>query len=63
MSLAWEVRGNFLIKQVVEEICRELPKLTTFVTLSPVPGFARWLAGEFEKREFVGHQRQRSRNL
>jgi malonyl-CoA decarboxylase len=38
--------GNFLIKQVVEEICRELPKLTTFVTLSPVPGFARWLAGE-----------------
>src|SRR5262249_43869646 len=38
--------GNFLIKQVVEEICRELPKLTTFVTLSPVPGFARWLAQE-----------------
>jgi malonyl-CoA decarboxylase len=38
--------GNFLIKQVVEEIRRELPKLTTFVTLSPVPGFARWLASE-----------------
>jgi len=38
--------GNFLIKQVVEEICRELPKLTTFVTLSPVPGFTRWLDGE-----------------
>ena len=32
--------GNFLIKQVVEEICRELPKLSTFVTLSPVPNFA-----------------------
>ncbi|MGC1897501.1 MAG: malonyl-CoA decarboxylase [Pseudolabrys sp.] len=43
--------GNFLIKQVVEEICRELPKLTTFVTLSPVPGFARWLAGELLKDE------------
>lgn len=40
--------GNFLIKQVVEEICRELPKLTTFVTLSPVPGFTRWLAGELK---------------
>src|SRR5262245_1406596 len=40
--------GNFLIKQVVEEICRELPKLTTFVTLSPVPGFALWLAGELK---------------
>jgi malonyl-CoA decarboxylase len=38
--------GNFLIKQVVEEICRELPKLSTFVTLSPAPNFAGWLAGE-----------------
>jgi malonyl-CoA decarboxylase len=36
--------GNFLIKQVVEELSRELPSLTTFVTLSPAPGFARWLA-------------------
>jgi malonyl-CoA decarboxylase len=35
--------GNFLIKQVVEELRRELPKLDTFVTLSPVPGFMRWL--------------------
>jgi len=40
--------GNFLIKQVVEEICRELPKLTTFVTLSPVPGFTHWLEGEMK---------------
>jgi malonyl-CoA decarboxylase len=38
--------GNFLIKQVVEEISREFPKLSTFVTLSPVPNFARWLARE-----------------
>ena len=37
--------GNFLIKQVVEDLVRELPTLKTFVTLSPVPGFARWLAG------------------
>ncbi len=35
--------GNFLIKQVAEELLRERPGLTTFVTLSPVPGFARWL--------------------
>ncbi len=40
--------GNFLIKQVVEELCRELPKLSTFVTLSPVPNFARWLARELK---------------
>ena len=38
--------GNFLIKQVVEDLRRELPKLSTFVTLSPVPGFARWVAVE-----------------
>jgi malonyl-CoA decarboxylase len=38
--------GNFLIKQVVEEIRREMPKLSTFVTLSPVPNFAAWLARE-----------------
>jgi malonyl-CoA decarboxylase len=35
--------GNFLIKQVVEELAKELPTLKTFVTLSPVPQFARWL--------------------
>jgi len=35
--------GNFLIKQVVEELRRELPKLENFVTLSPVPGFMPWL--------------------
>jgi malonyl-CoA decarboxylase len=35
--------GNFLIKQVVEELRRELPKLDTFVTLSPVPNFLQWL--------------------
>lgn len=38
--------GNFLIKQVVEELRRALPGLETFVTLSPVPGFAQWLARE-----------------
>jgi len=35
--------GSFLIKQVVEELRRELPKLENFVTLSPVPGFMQWL--------------------
>ncbi len=38
--------GNFLIKQVVEEISRELPALSNFVTLSPVPNFAEWLRRE-----------------
>jgi malonyl-CoA decarboxylase len=35
--------GNFLIKQVVEDLTRAIPSLKTFVTLSPVPGFSTWL--------------------
>ena len=35
--------GNFLIKRVVEELSTELRNLKTFATLSPVPGFRRWL--------------------
>jgi malonyl-CoA decarboxylase len=35
--------GNFLIKQVVQELEAEFPRLTRFSTLSPVPGFRRWL--------------------
>ncbi len=38
--------GNFLIKQVVGDLQRELPNLRHFVTLSPIPGFASWLARE-----------------
>ena len=38
--------GNFLIKQVVEELKAELPEIKTFVTLSPVPGFAAWLSAQ-----------------
>jgi malonyl-CoA decarboxylase len=38
--------GNFLIKQVVEELKAELPQLKRFSTLSPVPGFRAWLEAE-----------------
>jgi len=34
--------GNFLIKQVVEELQSGLPNLREFVTLSPVPELGRW---------------------
>ncbi len=35
--------GNSLIKQVVADLSQELPNLKTFVTLSPIPGLARWM--------------------
>jgi malonyl-CoA decarboxylase len=43
--------GDFLIKQVVDELRRELPKLKTFATLSPVPGFGAWLTKFYEAEE------------
>src|SRR5580700_11410048 len=42
-GLAGVTFGSFLIKQVVAEITREMPRLSTFVTLSPAPNFAGWL--------------------
>jgi malonyl-CoA decarboxylase len=35
--------GSFLIKQVVEALGREFPRIRRFATLSPVPGFREWL--------------------
>ncbi len=35
--------GNFLIKRVVDVLSHELPNLKTFATLSPIPGFRKWL--------------------
>jgi malonyl-CoA decarboxylase len=36
--------GSFLIKQVVEDVSHEFPRIKTFATLSPIPGFRKWLA-------------------
>ncbi|WP_374833091.1 malonyl-CoA decarboxylase [Paenochrobactrum pullorum] len=51
--------GSFLIKQVVEELRRDLPQLKTFVTLSPVPAFAHWLkqAGDSDGKLQLDHLR------
>ena len=42
--------GNSLIKQVVEDLSREIPTLTQFVTLSPIPLLTRWMAEQ--ERDF-----------
>jgi malonyl-CoA decarboxylase len=39
--------GSLLIKQVVEDLKKSLPRLRTFATLSPIPGFRKWLAGAY----------------
>lgn len=39
--------GNFLIKHVIEHLAVEAPNITQYATLSPVPGFMRWLKKEW----------------
>jgi malonyl-CoA decarboxylase len=54
--------GGFLIKRVVEELLAEFPKLKIFATLSPVPGFRKWLDGRVAARDeslFGRHERDR----
>jgi malonyl-CoA decarboxylase len=36
--------GGFLIGRVLDELRVQLPRLKTFATLSPIPGFRPWLA-------------------
>jgi len=43
--------GNFLIKQVVDSISRELPGIKIFSTLSPIPRFTQWLHEEYLRQK------------
>jgi malonyl-CoA decarboxylase len=43
--------GNFLIKRVVTLLSEEFPSLKTFSTLSPIPGFRRWLEEKLAEPE------------
>ena len=48
--------GNFLIKQVVMELQSELPNLQEVATLSPIPGFSRWLANHISDDDLSDEQ-------
>ena len=41
--------GNFLIKQVATDLSYEFKNLKNFVTLSPIPGFRKWLRNKYPK--------------
>ncbi len=41
--------GNFLIKQVATDLSNELKNLKNFVTLSPIPGFRKWMKIKYPK--------------
>jgi malonyl-CoA decarboxylase len=55
--------GNFLIKSVAEQLHRELPRLKTFCTLSPIPGLADWLAQEPDFATLPGLRRSAAADL
>ena len=41
--------GNFLIKQVATDLGHEFKNLKSFVTLSPIPGFRKWMRNKYPK--------------
>jgi malonyl-CoA decarboxylase len=43
--------GGFLIKRVVDELTAEFENLTTYATLSPIPGFRAWLTRQWSADE------------
>jgi malonyl-CoA decarboxylase len=55
--------GNFLIKRVAHRLQQEFPKLRTFCTLSPIPGFAAWLLRGPDLAALPGLKRGRAEPL
>jgi len=57
--------GNFLIKRVAADLAGELKGLKTFSTLSPIPGFAKWLDKTLAqgKPKLLTQSERRSLNL
>jgi malonyl-CoA decarboxylase len=52
--------GRQVIHRTLPEISRELPHLETFVTLSPIPGFLKWLKHHLESaKDSLSHSEQR----
>jgi malonyl-CoA decarboxylase len=55
--------GSLLIKQVVEDLKKSLPRIRTFATLSPIPGFRKWLASAYPELEPGNFDAQMRRRL
>lgn len=50
-GLAGVAFGDYLIKQVVQDLTQQFPDLKTFATLSPIPGFRGWLKDALREGE------------
>ncbi|XP_059662749.1 uncharacterized protein LOC132308623 isoform X2 [Cornus florida] len=43
--------GKFLIKRVIDLVKRDMPNISTFATLSPIPGYMQWLLSKLASAE------------
>ncbi|KAI3466543.1 hypothetical protein Pfo_023206 [Paulownia fortunei] len=43
--------GKFLIKRVIDVVRRDMPRISTFATLSPIPGYMQWLLSKLASIE------------
>jgi len=55
--------GNFLIKRVVELLGAEFRNLKTFATLSPIPGFGKWLGAKLAEGDTALLSEEEAANL
>jgi len=55
-GLAGVTLGDLLIKSVVELVSTEFPSVKQFATLSPLPGFRRWLEAQIVDGSFVPNE-------
>ena len=55
--------GDFLIKRVVSLLASEIPSLKNFATLSPIPGFVKWLTSAIEDNDVPIFTREQQLSL
>ncbi|XP_060175752.1 uncharacterized protein LOC132606323 isoform X1 [Lycium barbarum] len=46
--------GKFLIKRVVDVVKKDMPNICVFATLSPIPGYRKWLLSKLASSETSG---------
>lgn len=46
--------GKFLIKRVIDLVKKDMPNISTFATLSPIPGYMPWLLSKLASAERSG---------
>ena len=54
--------GNFLIKRVAAQLSQEFSSLKTFATLSPIPGYLKWLRNAIADGQ-LGHSKPTEHKL